>query len=91
MKRYLPALLLVTLSTALIPAVPVIFAGKTHTEAAETPELKEFIEEENISGQDYKVLDISTGEVIEVPVRDYVIGAVCAEMPALFETEALKA
>lgn len=39
----------------------------------------------------YKVLDISTGKVLEVPVRDYVIGAVCAEMPASFHTEALKA
>ena len=91
MKRYLPAILLVTLSTALIPAVPVIFTGKPHTQAAEMPKLKEFIEEENISVQAYNVLDISTGEVMEVPVRDYVIGAVCAEMPALFEPEALKA
>lgn len=34
------------------------------------------------SGEPYKVLDVSTGEVLEVPERDYVIGAVCAEMPA---------
>ena len=39
----------------------------------------------------YRVLDISTGEVLNVPVREYLIGAVCAEMPATFETEALKA
>lgn len=39
----------------------------------------------------YHVLDISTGEVLNVPVRDYIIGVVCAEMPATFETEALKA
>lgn len=39
----------------------------------------------------FLVLDISTGEVLEVPVRDYVIGAVCAEMPATFAPEALKA
>lgn len=39
----------------------------------------------------YKVLDVSSGEVIEISAEEYVIGAVCAEMPATFEPEALKA
>lgn len=39
----------------------------------------------------FSVLDISSGQVINVSVRDYVIGAVCAEMPATFHEEALKA
>lgn len=39
----------------------------------------------------FKVLDSTTHEVMEVSAKDYVIGAVCAEMPALFEVEALKA
>lgn len=39
----------------------------------------------------YRVLDVTTGAVTEVPLRDYLIGVVCAEMPATFETEALKA
>ena len=39
----------------------------------------------------YRVLDITTGTVLEISTRDYVIGAVCAEMPATFEPEALKA
>lgn len=43
------------------------------------------------SGEPYKVLDMASGQVLEVPVRDYVIGAVCAEMPASFHEEALKA
>lgn len=43
------------------------------------------------SGEPYKVLDMASGQVIEVPVRDYIIGAVCAEMPASFHDEALKA
>ena len=37
--------------------------------------------------ESYKVLDAATGEVMEVAVRDYVIGAVCAEMPAAFPEE----
>ena len=43
-----------------------------------------------ISGS-YRVLDTASGEVFEVPVRDYLIGAVGAEMPASNEPEALKA
>lgn len=43
------------------------------------------------SGTPYKVLDVSSGEILEVSERDYVIGAVCAEMPASFSEEALKA
>ena len=39
----------------------------------------------------YRMLDITSGKVAEISVRDYVIGAVCAEMPATFEPEALKA
>lgn len=39
----------------------------------------------------FKVLDCKTDTVFEISARDYVIGAVCAEMPAWFEKEALKA
>ncbi len=39
----------------------------------------------------FRVLDESTGEVHTVPVADYVRGAVAAEMPAAFHSEALKA
>ncbi|MDR0919606.1 MAG: stage II sporulation protein D [Oscillospiraceae bacterium] len=39
----------------------------------------------------YKVLDITTDEVMTVSVRDYLIGAVAAEMPSSFQEEALKA
>jgi len=45
----------------------------------------------NADEESYKVLDITTGQVYEVSVREYVIGAVCAEMPATFHEEALKA
>ena len=39
----------------------------------------------------YLVLQSSTGSVCEVPLRDYLIGAVGAEMPADYAPEALKA
>ncbi len=42
-------------------------------------------------GDKLKVLDFTSGQVIELPLRDYVIGAVLAEMPAAYGEEALKA
>ena len=39
----------------------------------------------------FLVLDINSGQIIEITEKDYVIGAVCAEMPASFSMEALKA
>lgn len=40
---------------------------------------------------EFRILDLSTGKVERVPVRDYVRGAVASEMPVSFHTEALKA
>lgn len=84
--------------SAVIPAVPACLSGNTLSKPENSQSeisIKEFVFDEisvpEVSGEPYKVLDISSGQVIEVPVRDYVIGAVCAEMPASFETEALKA
>ena len=39
----------------------------------------------------FRVLDQATGQVEEIPAAEYVRGAVAAEMPALYHTEALKA
>ncbi|MBQ8921822.1 MAG: stage II sporulation protein D [Oscillospiraceae bacterium] len=39
----------------------------------------------------YRVLRTATGKIEEIPVRDYLIGVVGAEMPAAYEPEALKA
>ncbi len=45
-----------------------------------------------VSGADsFTIFDEGTGRVFEVSARDYVRGAVAAEMPASFEPEALKA
>lgn len=39
----------------------------------------------------FRILNRSTGEIEEVAVKDYVTGALCSEMPAVFDTQALKA
>lgn len=39
----------------------------------------------------YRILCTKNGEISEIPLREYLIGAVGAEMPASYEPEALKA
>lgn len=66
-------------------------------ETTEAPDSMNATEQPDISDADipadqiYHVLDVASNEILEVPVRDYIIGAVGAEMPVSFETEALKA
>lgn len=97
MKRYFYFTAVFAAAILAIPAVPVYFTGRSEAEVMENSGadmvLEEFPLEEvdTEEGEPYKVLDVSTGEIIEVSQRDYVIGAVCAEMPATFEAEALKA
>ncbi|MCH5193247.1 MAG: stage II sporulation protein D [Oscillospiraceae bacterium] len=45
----------------------------------------------NDSKDTFRVLDFTSGQVLELELRDYVIGAVLAEMPATYHPEALKA
>ena len=76
-----------------------VVSQEEDTEAEKTSlpaEVSEAVTEEaeaaaEFMDEPYKVLDSATGYIMEVPVRDYVIGAVCAEMPADFSEEALKA
>lgn len=88
MKRYFSVLIFSAVSIAVLPAIPVLFSGK-----AVIPEVTEISEskEPSYTGEPYKVLDVTTGKVTDVDEKTYVVGAVCAEMPATFEPEALKA
>lgn len=61
------------------------------TEAPAEPAESETTDKPEAEPSYYHVLDAETGEILEVSVRDYLIGAVGAEMPVSFETEALKA
>ena len=42
------------------------------------------------SNDTFDLLDQSTGEVLTVSARDYLLGAVASEMPPSFHSEALK-
>ena len=96
MKKYFVSAVFLSAVIVFVPAVPAVFSGKAvygSEPVSEGTAIEEYISGEDtaFSGEPYKVLDISTGKITEVTVRDYVIGAVCAEMPAAFEEEALKA
>ncbi len=41
--------------------------------------------------KDFRIKNALTGELVSVAVEDFVLGAVCSEMPATFHMEALKA
>lgn len=98
MKKIILSVAVLSASIITIPAVFACFSGNTIKNEASAKEtnvsdiiMEEYIFDDTDASGTYRVLDITSGQVIEVPVRDYVIGAVCAEMPALFEEEALKA
>lgn len=98
MKKLLISALLLVFSVAVFPALPVLLRNRDTNDTNEQLMLREFTFDSEdttvsleFSDEPYKVLDIDSGNILEVPVRDYVIGAVCAEMPASFCEEALKA
>lgn len=102
MKSYIYTALIFSFLLAAIPTAPIIM-GKVNTAQAQEsisssqPQSEETTEttiRESKAEKKYqtlKVLDITTGQVEEISAFDYVVGAVCAEMPATFEPEALKA
>lgn len=81
--------------------LPLLLTKKFGTEEAVSGEVVENVNEneEKNNENDYqyssfetiKLLHNSTGEVEEIPIDEYLIGVVSAEMPASFEKEALKA
>lgn len=95
MKKYIAAALLLILSVTAIPAIPACISQKNGHYKDKVSEIStkgtEPAAEMHFSDEPYRVLDAESGKITEVPVRDYVIGAVCAEMPASFGEEALKA
>ena len=78
--RLLLAVVLVLAVIIIIPALVVLGPGRT-------PRVE--VEEEN--SPTVRVLMTDTQEMMEVPLEEYVVGVVAAEMPAEFHIEALKA
>lgn len=104
MKSYISAALIFAALLVTVPSIPLFAAeisGKnmpeSRTAAVTEPKQTEASEsagkndEAETNSDTYIVLDITTGKTEEISAEDYIVGAVCAEMPATFEKEALKA
>lgn len=66
-------------------------AGITQRFSQDVPEAETAPEPAAVLSGSYRILCHATGEIQDIPLRDYLIGAVAAEMPASYEPEALKA
>lgn len=98
MKRIIEIIILIILITF---SVPIIFTQKFKTKETVATENEEQKAEQNVEQQTnqytyskhgtIKLLHHESGEVEELPIDEYLLGVVSAEMPASFEEEALKA
>lgn len=106
MKKHILHYLLFAAILTTLPMIPAYLLSPLESAGAENDTFPEFVEftdfepdEFSTSAQGvvenpevfYHVLDAASGEILDVPLREYVIGAVGAEMPVSFEPEALKA
>ncbi len=80
MRKILAAALFLTLAAIVIPVLSVL------TEGDKKPEVQELD-----LGPKVKVLNSESGQVMTLPLEEYLVGVVAAEMPAAFPAEALKA
>lgn len=88
MKKIISLVMIYTfLMIIVIPSVVTYFYGFDTGEVIDNGDDKYIFQE----GNQIKVLNPETEEVVETPFEDYIKGVVGAEMPALFEEEALKA
>lgn len=60
-------------------------------EPSESTETQKITPLQSPGGEEFKVLDFTSGQTFTLTMQEYVTGAVLAEMPAAFHTEALKA
>lgn len=90
MKRKLGPMLLFALLIAFTPALALL-AGEGPSLAEKGPGSDEQSSKGFYAGGEIIVLDEATGQTLTLTERDYVLGALICEMPALYDPEALKA
>ena len=90
MKKMICIALIISVFMLLFPMCVLGEDEKKEISAAEKTEVKSTLN--NTSKSDtFRVLDKNTKTVTEMTADDYIFGVVAAEMPALYEIEALKA
>lgn len=88
MKKILCSALII-LSVMLI--LPLSVMKKPQTAAAAMSTELQIPKSEKALSETFRICDTETDTVTEMKAEDYIFGVVAAEMPALYETEALKA
>lgn len=96
---------LAILAAVCLAVLPVLFARKPQEsgepqleqeqlrplEPKQPEEAEPSHQDGSVEWEPFLIQDRSTGAIERVEVRDYVLGALCAEMPPVFDSEALKA
>ncbi|MEG0614241.1 MAG: stage II sporulation protein D, partial [Oscillospiraceae bacterium] len=91
MKSYVTITLIFTFLLMAIPAFSLLKAHELPPAATDFSETEVSAPEKKVDNENFLVLKVGNGQVEQVSKRDYIIGAVFAEMPASFHPEALKA
>ncbi len=77
--------------TAFMLLTPLAVLGKNENKEEKIIETGAVISTSNSDSQAFRVYDKQTQRITEMTVEDYIFGVVAAEMPALYDTEAIKA
>lgn len=77
--------------SAIMLILPLSALSKTENALKTTQILENAPFDFNTEGTSFKVCHTENGEITEIKTSDYIFGVVAAEMPALYEKEALKA
>ncbi len=98
MRSYVSAALIFAVLLLTVPAIPLLASEAAKDDSSKDSSAdtllsssSESVSQKESEKGEYIVLDITTGKTETISVFDYITGAVCAEMPATFEKEALKA
>ncbi len=84
-------MLISVIISAFMLLMPLAVLGQVEKPETEVVETVATIKEENKSKDIFRVFDKASNKTIEMTADDYIFGVVAAEMPALYEIEALKA
>ena len=76
----------ILLFTFIVVLIPILIIG-----VDDTKEIINKIKYGSINNKVIKVKRTNSGDIISIPLEEYVIGVVAGEMPASFNDEALKA
>lgn len=91
MKKMMCIFLIIYIFMLLMPIAAVGISGISEITEIETAKETD-VKVENQSGEDiFRVYDKESEKITNMTAEDYIFGVVAAEMPALYETEALKA